>query len=394
MTETDQRRMIAVLAAGNFVIGVGAFVVIGILVPMAEDLQVRASEAGLVLTVYAFAYAVLSPVLVAMTGEIGRRRILVIGLGLFALATLGSAIAPTPEMLFASRIAVAAGAGLFTPNTAAVAAAISTPETRGRMLAGVFFGITLAQVIGVPAGSLLAYTVGWRATLGCVALLAIPCMILLWRFVPRGLEYQPTRLSTLGAAVLDWRGMIAIGFTVTFMSGIYVVYTYLAPLLAERMGFGGTGISIMLLLFGFGAVIGNLVGGLMTDRLGPGLTLRILVTVHGSLLMVYSLLPLPVPVVAALVLVWSASGWSFVAPQQTRLLERRGEGQSVTLALNSAAIYIGAAIGSAIGAVVIEEMGTSALGFAGGSVCALALLQLVLGDRLIARSDARLPADG
>ncbi len=387
MTEAERARLIGVLAAGNFVIGVGAFVVIGLLVPLSNGFGISPSEAGLVLTVYAFAYAILSPLLVTLTGRVGRRRVLVASLGLFALANLGSALAPSPDLLLATRVLVAAGSGIFTPSAAAVAAAISTPETRGRTLAQVFFGITLAQVLGVPVGRLLAYTIGWRATLLVVALLALPCMILLWRFVPRGLAFEPTRLSTLGAALLDWRGLVAIGFTVSFMSGIYVVYTYLAPLLELRMGFGGPGVSAMLLLFGIGAVLGNLLGGRMTDRLGPGPTLRILVALHTGLIALFSLLPLPVPVLAPLVVVWSATGWAFMAPQQIRLLGRQNTGQAVTLALNAAAIYVGAAIGSALGAGVMSAAGIGWLGLAGSAVCALALMHLVLGDRLAAGRD-------
>ncbi|MEO0388842.1 MAG: MFS transporter, partial [Pseudomonadota bacterium] len=106
-----------------------------------------------------------------------------------------------------------------------------------------------------------------------------------------------------------------------------------------------------------------------------------------GLIALFSLLPLPVPVLAPLVVVWSATGWAFMAPQQIRLLGRQNTGQAVTLALNAAAIYVGAAIGSALGAGVMSAAGIGWLGLAGSAVCALALMHLVLGDRLAAGRD-------
>ena len=229
MTQNN-KLLVPILSAGNFAIGMGAFVVIGILNPLAEGLGLTASEAGWVMTVYALSYAVGSPILVALTGAHSRRLILTTGLVLFGLAAVCSALSPTAMWLFAARILAAAGAGLYTPVAATVAASASAPENRGKALAAVFFGLTLAQVLGIPAGSYIAYTFGWQTAFSIVAALSTACVFLVWKVVPRGLGFQPTGLVTLGVTLLNWRAMLAVLYTASIVGTVFIVYAYLAPL--------------------------------------------------------------------------------------------------------------------------------------------------------------------
>ena len=373
--------LIALLSAGNFVIGMGAFVVIGILGPIGEDLSVTPARAGLVLTVYALAYAVGSPVGVAATGRLPRRIVLSAGLAIFAVAALAAAFAPSFGALLAARVAASFGAGLFTPVAAAVAVSISTPERRGAALSNVFFGLTLSQVLGVPLGAVVAYSLGWQATFGIVAALAAPVLVGIWRVTPPRLAFEPTRLATLGAALSDARAMLSVLFTATFLAAIYVPFTYLGPILSGTMGFGGPGIAAALLVFGLGAVTGNLIGGRLADRIGARRTLLGLAVAQIALMPLFSTLPLPTPAAFALIFVWSICGWTFMAPQQSVLVGLAPDRAPVMLALNAAAIYVGAAAGSAVGAVVLAKAGPGALGIAGGACGAVALANLVVARR-------------
>jgi predicted MFS family arabinose efflux permease len=353
--------------------------------PIAEGLALDPGSAGLVLTVYAIAYALASPPSVAATGGLARRVVLTAGLGLFALAALLAALAPSPGLLLAARALAAVGAGLYTPNAAAVAVGASPPEKRGAALSNVFFGLTLAQVLGVPAGSALAYGFGWRASFVLVAALAVPVLVGLWRLVPRDLPFQPTRLGALGAALADWRTMATVLFTATFLGAIYVPYTFLAPLLSEAMGFGGAGVTAALLVYGLGAVAGNLIGGRLADRIGARRTLFGLALAQIALMPLLSTLPLPVWAVFALVFVWAVCGWSFLAPQQSLLVRLAPDRANVTLALNAAAIYVGAAAGSAFGAAALARVGLGGLGLVGAACGLFALAHLALAARVAPR---------
>ena len=155
------------------------------------------------------------------------------------------------------------------------------------------------------------------------------------------------------------------------------------PLLYETMGYGRDGLTILLLVFGAGAVIGNVLGGYLTDRIGPGWTLGLVSLAQIFLLPVFSYLPLREGMLLGIVFVWSMFCWSFMAPQQTRLVTFFAERQSVLLALNAAAIYIGASIGTIIGGVVIDSWGIEVLGLAGGIGGAVALLHLLSSEKVI-----------
>lgn len=360
----------------------GAFVVVGLVDPVARDLGLTAAGAGWILTIYALAYAILSPLLVALTGGLGRRAVLLAGLGIFAAANVAAALAPGPAGLLTLRVVAAAGAGLVTPVTAAVAVAVSPPERRARAIAAVLFGLTLAQVAGVPAGSFLAYTLGWRSAFWAVALLALPCLWLLATKVPPGLGVPAVRLADLARVLADGRLMLAILFTTTFLGAIFLLYSYLGPLLNRAMGFERNGITAALVLFGIGAVVGNLAGGWAADRAGVIRTLTALCLLQAATMPLFALMPMAPVLLMILILVWSLSGWSFGAGQQVRLVSLAPKEASVVLALNAAAIYVGAAVGSAAGGAVLAISDVTVLGPVAGIGALLALLHLRVSARL------------
>ncbi|MEO0665414.1 MAG: MFS transporter, partial [Pseudomonadota bacterium] len=342
----------------------------------------HAGTAGTLLTIYALAYAPLSPLLVALTGRIGRRRVLAGGLSIFTVAALLGALAASYEMLAVTRVLAAAGAGLVTPVTSAIVAGLAPPETRAKSLAAVFLGITLAQVLGIPVGSWAAYTFGWRAALFIVVALAVPVVALIWTRVPAGLSFQSSSLRDLGAVLRDGPKMAAIAFTATFLAAIFLLYTYMAPLLSTTMGYGRNEITFILFIFGIGAVAGNILGGIMADRFGSVRTLAGIVLLQLVFMPFYSFLPVPGALLLGWTLIWSSIGWSFGAAQQVRLVELCGAQAPVALALNASAIYVGGAVGSGIGAGVIEGAGLGALGIAATLMMLVALANLRLSRRL------------
>ena len=384
------KRVITALSAANFVIGMGALMVVGLLSPVASDFRIPPAEAGLMMTYYAVGYAILSPLLISLTGQIGRRRILTAALFIFALSNLCALLAPTPTLLFLSRILTATGAGLFTPVAAAVAAGLSPPDRQARALAAVFFGLTLSQVMGVPAGGFIAYTFGWRAAFAMILVLTLPFIVILWRTVPAGLRFQPVSLSDLGRSITNPRDVLALLFTVFFVGSTFVVYTYIAPLLTETMGFGRNGITLILLLFGGGAVVGNLASGIVTDRIGAFRMLIILCVAQICLLPFYSLMPLSLWVLIPVCFGWSTFGWSFNAAQQLRLISMDRDNAGVLLALNAAAIYVGTALGAYVGGRVLNTAGLLSLGAAAALCAAGALVLLLVSEALIRRRRAAL----
>ena len=375
--------LLALLSACNFVVGMGAFVVIGMVPLLAEDLGVSTAAAGNTMTAYAIAYAVMSPLMVSLTGRMGRRRVLAAGLAVFALATLMSALATNIMTLYMARALAAAGAGVVTPVGAAVVAALAPKTAQGKSIAAFYFGLTLSQVLGVPAGGWVAFTYGWRTAFWIVLVLAVLAASLVWLRVPAGLRFTPVSLRDLGNTLKDGVVMGAVLFTASFLGAVYVLFTFLAPLLTQTMGFGRDGITLVLLAFGLGAVVGNLIGGWLTDKLGPVKSLVILCFGQIVLMPVFSGLPFATWVVFTLVFLWSVSGWSFMAPQQVRLLELEPQIAGVVLALNAAAIYVGTAVGSAVGGIVQSIGDVTWLGAAAGVAAFGALAHLMASHRAV-----------
>ena len=378
--------LLTLLALGNFVVGMGAFVLIGIVSPIAEGLSVSTADVGIVLTSYAVAYALLSPIGAAITGRLPRRTVLTAALGLFCAGSLLSAVAVSLPMLVASRVLVAMGAALFTPLAAGVAVAVSTPEQRGRALAKVYGGMTLAQVVGVPFGAWLAYRFGWHAPFFVVAGAAGLCAAVLVRNIPRNVSFPAGNLSSIVTALGDRRLMIAVTFTATVMAAVYVLFTFFAPLIEASTGGNPEMRAGYLMLFGIGAVSGNHLGGILSDKLGPFRTLVMVCAAHILLLPVFSLTPLHPLVLAVLVFVWSNFAWCFVAPQQARLVTIAPQSAALSLALNAAMIYLGIAIGSAVGGELVAWAGLGGLGLAASAVAVVALIHLVWSDRVARRA--------
>jgi predicted MFS family arabinose efflux permease len=375
------RADLTLLALANFTIGFGAFVVVGILPPLAVDFGLDEPTAGWALTTYALVYAVGSPLGVALTGALDRRTVLAGGLALFAAGAMLAAAAPSYGAVLGARATMALGGGLVTPVAATVAIGLAAPEERGRALALVFGGLTLAQAVGVPAGAWAGYAFGWRATFGLAALLSLPIAALVAARLPRGLSVPATSLSSLTRTLRRPDLGLAVGFTVLFMGGVWTVYIYLAALLEMRLGLGRDGVSAMLLVFGAGAVLGNALGGLMTDRIGPGRTLAVLCCAQAVLMPVLTLTGMGPLGTGAVILAWSMAGWSFMVPQQARLAALDPELAPVLFALNASAIYIGAAAGGIAGGAALGAQGPGLLGPAAAILALAALASLPLATR-------------
>ncbi|QEX18999.1 MFS transporter [Hypericibacter terrae] len=373
--------VLAVLAFGNFIVGMGAFVLVGIVSPIADGLGVSKADAGIVLTTYALAYAVLSPITGALTGTLPRRVVLVTALSIFALGTVLSALSASLLMLAASRVIVALGGSMYGPIAAGIAVAISAPERRGKALATVFIGGTIAQVVGMPFGAWVSYHFGWAATFWVISALTALGAGVMALAVPRDIRFQAAGLGTIFAALADRRTMFATAFTATMIAALYMVFTFFGPLIEASVGPDPEIRTGFLMLNGVGAVIGNLVGGFLADRIGSWRTLILICIAQIVIMPLFSIVPLSFLELAIVIATWSAFSFAFIAPQQARVAQFAPEAVGIVLSINAAMIYIGITVGSAVGSRILGWYGLEALGIAGGLVAVLALAHLVASGR-------------
>ena len=366
------------LSLGNFVVGMGAFMVIGILSPIAQDLGITKAQAGLLMTFYAVSYAVSSPLLMALSGRIERAKVLMVGMGLFAFGALLAFFANDLDALLWSRMVMALGAGIVTPVAASLGVAMSDASARGKALAVVFGGLTLAQALGVPVGAWLGYTFGWHTAFAVVFVFGAITVAAFYRGLPQGVVMPVASLPALWAVLSNYRESLAVSFTAFFIGALYVFYTFMAPFLEARYQLSRDGITLILAIFGAGAVFGNSLGGWMTDRIGTQRTLVCLCAAQVVLLPALTYLTLPLNWFAVLVGVWSVCCWSFMVPQQARLAALSPQRTPVLLALNASAIYVGGSLGSWLGALVLKQFDFSILGPVAVVLAVLAWLSLFL----------------
>lgn len=380
------RSRVLPLAGGTFAVGTGLLVIQGILPEMARDLGVSVGVAGQLVTVFALTYAASAPLLSAFGARFDRKRLLVFALAAFALANLGAAVSTSIPLLVAARVVAALASALYTPNASVAGAGLAPPEARGRALALVFGGLSVSTVLGVPLGTLLGGFAGWRAAFLFVALLGAAAAVWVALRLPSPPRPPATSLSALVGVARRPRVAALAAVTTLTMTGTFVVFAYIAPLVGLFAGGGSGTVAAALLLFGVFSVLGNFLGGAATDRVGPKRTLVWGLSAFAlSLSALWGLAGLqPSPVVlaaaAGALAAWGVSNWAFNPPQQERLLEAAPDAGGLALSLNASALYLGQALGSAIGGVALAAGQLGNLPLIGALLVVGALLFMLFAD--------------
>jgi predicted MFS family arabinose efflux permease len=342
------------LALGTFAIGTEGFMVAPLLPDLSRDLSVSIASAGQLVTVFALTYALSSPLLTALTGDIDRRRLLIASMLAFAAANFVAWSAHSYTGLLAARILLAIAAGLYVPNANALGSAIVDASRRGTALAIVTGGSSVAVALGVPLGALIGDRFGWRVNFAAIGALAL-----------------------LG--------------TMLWATGAFAVYTYLASFLASAAGLTGSFVSIVLFAWGVAAVIGLRLGGRLTDRFGyfPVIVTSLSVLTLAFLCLSASAAILPpaaarAPILLAIVL-WGVSAWSFWPAQQERLISIAGmKVAPIALSLNASFQFLGFSSGAVLGSLTLTNASPLALGWV-GAICVAAALSLTAVTRRRAR---------
>lgn len=366
------------LALGTFAVGTEGFMIAALLPMISRSVVVSIAAAGQLVTVFALVYALSSPLLTALTAAVSRRLLLIVSLGAFAVSNIAAALAPDFWTLAGARVLLALAAGLYVPNANALAGALAAPHHRGRALAIVNGGITVAIAVGVPLGAVVGARYGWRATFMGVALLSMVALAVLTVLLPRDLSAAaPAGLRERLAVIAAPTAFPTLLTTTLWAVAAYTVYTYISPYLsaAANLAFGQIG--LVLMVYGVSALAGVTLGGIGVDRVGSrkvqAIALPIMALAFFGLTAIGILRgPGALSAIVGAIVVWGMSAWSFFPAQQNRLMSVAGLAHtSVILSLNASFMYLGFAIGAVLGSLVISTVGVVWIGFAGAlSICA------------------------
>jgi DHA1 family inner membrane transport protein len=371
-------RLLWLFSLVNLVIGSSAFVIAGILVPMAADLGVSVPAAGQAMTAYALATALLSPALLLASGNWSRKTALLLALALFAAGNLVCALASSMTVLMAGRVLMGLGA-VFTPLAAGITIALVEPARRGKALALVFLGFSLSYVVGVPIGAWLGLAFNWHTPIWLFTALSLLALGAAALWVPGDIRAPGARFEGL-LALLARRDVLSV-LLLTLLSfvAIFAVFSYIGPVLQALTPMSRDMQSLTLALFGASGVAGTLIGGAANDRFGPRRTLRIQLTVLGSMMVLLPLTQGRWPLLMLTLIVWGTAGFGMMVPQQSRLATLAPAQAPMLLSLNASMLYLGTALGAIVGGALADRLGFAQLAWAGVPfvACGLAILQAV-----------------
>ncbi len=366
------------LMLGNLVTGCTVLAPAGMLPELSAGLGISIHTAGLLITFGAVVLCVGSPLTAWLTSRIERRVLLSTTLAVLATGNLASAFAVDYDGLLVIRLAMLAVGALYTPQAAGTAALIVPVERRGSTIAYVFLGWSLAAAIGLPLITFIASRYGWRAAYGGIGALGCISFLLLLLRLPAGLKGVPVDLKTWAEVGRSGTILLLLAITVLQMSGQFVVFTFMGPLLTKLTGAGPDAIGIVFGIYGLCGLVGILIATRIVDRWGPYrtsflFTCLVLAGVGGWALGAGSLV-----VMAMAVAVWGLGFASTNSMQQVRLVSTAPMLASATVALNTSVLYVGQAVGSAVGGVLFAREHLYLMGFVATGFLLSALILILL----------------
>ncbi|WP_235686462.1 MFS transporter [Tomitella gaofuii] len=382
------RLAMTALALGGFGIGTTEFVAMGLLPQIADGMGVSEPAAGHVISAYALGVVVGAPAISALTARVDRRRLLVAHMAAFTVGNAVTVLAPSMNVLIASRFLAGLPHGAYFGVASLVAARLAGAGRRAKAVATVMLGLSVANVLGVPLAAAMGQQLGWRSAFGLVAVIGLATMAALLRWVPSMAAAPSSSPRAELGALRRPQVWLTLAVGMVGFGGMFAVYTYIATTLTDVAGLSSALVPLALALYGLGMVAGNLVGGRLADRaLMPSMfaMLALIAAVMGLFVVAAHN---PVTALAAVFLV-GASGAAMVPALQTRLMDVAADAQNLAAALNHSALNVANAGGAWLGGVVIAAgLGYTAPAAVGAGLAVAGLLILTVSAAAQRRTDA------
>ncbi|PAK49043.1 MFS transporter [Paenibacillus sp. 7541] len=379
---------IYVLVLITFLVGTSNYVISGILDRIAGALGTSVAAAGQLITVYSLAYAVGTPILMALTAKMDRRKLLLYSLGFFIAANLLTFILSGFGFFIAARIITALGAGVVTVNALSIAAKIASPGKQASAIANVTMGLTASLIIGVPLGRLVASAFGWKSVFLAIAIVGVIAMFVIASVFPRIQGDKPVRLIKQLALLKEPQVLVALAITFFWLGGYSLAYTYISPFLLEVTHLDESLISAALLVFGIASLIGSKVGGYSADKRGVLFTLVSGMVLHVISLILLSFVGQSVTAVFAILIFWSFAAWSSAPAQQFNLITLVPESSGVMLSLNSSMMQLAMAFGAGIGGLIVNHISLASITWFG----IIGVLIAIIAVFVLSSMSSRYPA--
>ena len=350
------RAAILTMALGAFAIGLTEFAVMGLLPQVAADLSVSVPAAGNLVTAYAVGVVVGAPLLTAVGARLPRRTLLLVFMTLFAVGNGLAALAPNFGMLLAARFVSGLPHGAFFGVANLVAAELAGPARRASAVARLFLGLTVANLVGVPAATVFGGVVGWRLAFAVIGAVALVCVAGMLRSVPRsvGVGDGPVGLRSELAGLRSPAVVLALAMVVLGCGGLFTYSTYIAPMTTEVTGWPAAAVPVQLALLGLGMTAGTFLGGRLADRMDS--RRAVVVVLSAQAVALVAAVPAAHSPVLAPVATFAVGLLSLaLAPVvQTVVMDAARESPMLASASMQSAFNISNALGAALGGLVLS----------------------------------------
>jgi predicted MFS family arabinose efflux permease len=375
---TARRFAATALMLGNIVTGCSVLAPAGMLSELSGGLDVTIRDAGLLITFGAIVLCIGSPLTAWLTSRIERRTLLTATLAVLALTNAASALAPDYVSLLVIRLIMLAVGALYTPQAAGTAALIVPAEKRGSTIAYIFLGWSLAAAIGLPLITFIASRYGWRTVYGSIGLIGCFSFLLLaWR-LPGGLVGAPVDLKTWADVGRNRTIVLLLSVTTLQMSGQFVVFTFMGPLLTKLTHAGPDAVALVFMIYGVFGFIGIAIATRIVDSWGAYKTSLLFTALMLTGVTGWALSAGVYPLMAGAVAIWGLGFASTNSMQQVRLVGAAPTLASASVSLNTSVLYIGQAVGSAIGGILYARDLLHGAGYVAMGFVALALMTVML----------------
>jgi DHA1 family putative efflux transporter-like MFS transporter len=373
---------IYILALISFLVGTSEYIISGVLDNIADSLGITLAAAGQLITIFSLVYAIFTPILMALTSGMDRRKLIIVSLGLFVIGNILAFVLPGYTLFILSRIVMALGAGMVVVTALTIAAKIAPEGKQGSAIATVIMGFTASLIIGVPLGRIITDAYSWKAVFGGIALLGFLAMIIISLIIPPTKGDRPVPLMQQLALLKDRK--VAIGLSITFfwLGGYSVAYTYLSPYLLNISGISEKLLSGVLLIFGVASLFGSKFGGFSTDKWGVSRTLIGSMLLHIAMLILLSLITHTFVGVLIILILWSFAAWASAPAQQFNLATIKPESSGVLLGLNQSMMQLSMAAGAGIGGIFVEKVSLGSITWVGVLGLAIAIIMILMTSRL------------
>jgi DHA1 family putative efflux transporter-like MFS transporter len=360
----------------------------GILDMISKDVGVSLAAAGQLITIFSLGYAIGTPILMALTSRMERRKVLVSALGVFAVGNLIAFATPGFIPLMGSRIILSLSTGLFVVVALTVAAKLAQPGKQASAIATLVMGFSTALIVGVPLGRVVAAAFDWKVIFAGIGALALLAMFVIYRTIPRTEGEDPVPLRQQLSLLSDRKIVVALSITFFWIFGYSIAYTYISPFLLNITGMSDREVSIALFAFGVASLIGSKLGGFSTDKWGVARTLVGGMLLHALSLVLLSAGAQSATLVFPILMLWAFSAWSSGPTQQYYLMSLSPKASGIMLSLNSSVLQLAMAAGAGIGGIVVEQWSLSSVSWLGafGVIIAAATAAVSLG---LARAHSR-----